>query len=66
MIDWPVWERVEPGLDIWETDDGYQRTMKLVGGDEVYFVTGPRDGLFVGPDPDQLDRCVMIHREERE
>lgn len=66
MNDWPQWDRVEPGLDIWETDDGYQRTLKAVGVEQVYFVTGPRDAFFTGPDPDQLDRCVMIHREEVE
>jgi len=64
LTDWPVWERVEPGLDIWETDDGYRRTLNVTGGAGVYIVTGPRDAMFTSHDPDDLDKCVMIHRED--
>ncbi len=65
MTDRIDWERVEPGLDLWETCDGYRRTVEVMRGEQVFVVSGPGNCmLFTSPDPDQLDECVKIHRKE--
>lgn len=61
------WERVEPGLDLWETSDGYRRTVEVMRGERVFVVSGPGAAmLFIGPDTDQLDECVKIHRKQEQ
>ncbi len=58
------WERVEPGLDVWEAAGGYRRERYSLREREIYLVTCSRDGgYFFSHDPDDLDRCVHIHME---
>jgi len=66
LTDRVEWERIEPGLDLWETCDGYRRTVEVMRGERVFVVNGPGGALlFTSPDPDQLDKCVAIHRKEQ-
>ncbi|SDS20598.1 hypothetical protein SAMN05216421_1096 [Halopseudomonas xinjiangensis] len=61
------WERVEPGLDVWEAAGGYRRERYRLREREIFIVTCQRDGgYFFSHDPDDLDKCVRIHMEEHQ
>ena len=58
------WERVERGLDVWETDDGYRREVYSLGTGRQYVCHAPDGSTFFSEDPADIDKCVLIHRED--
>lgn len=64
MIGDPAWERVERGLDVWETDDGYRLEIYSAGHGQQFFCRAPDGSTFFSHDRDDIDRCVRIHRRE--
>lgn len=57
------WERVEPGLDVWETEDGYRREVYSTASGQRFECKAPDGSTFYSHDPADIDRCVHIHRE---
>ena len=57
------WERVEKGLDVWETEDGYRREVYARGDGQQFVCKAPDGSTFFSHDPADIDQCVRIHRE---
>jgi len=58
------WERVEPGLDVWETEDGYRLEVYSAGSGQQFVCKAPDGSTFYSLDTADINRCVWIHRED--